>query len=62
MDVSSKIKSLRTERGWSQEQMAEKLGVSRQAITKWETVVDADLSIEVAGTRVELTVDIVTAG
>ena len=37
MDVSSKIKSLRTERGWSQEKMAEKLGVSRQAITKWET-------------------------
>ena len=37
MDVSSTIKSLRTERGWSQEKMAEKLGVSRQAITKWET-------------------------
>ena len=37
MKVSSKIKELRTERGWSQEQMAEKLGVSRQAITKWET-------------------------
>ena len=37
MSVSEKIKSLRSERGWSQEQMAEKLGVSRQAITKWET-------------------------
>ncbi len=37
MEVSTKIKDLRTERGWSQEQMAEKLNVSRQAITKWET-------------------------
>lgn len=37
MEVSQSIKRLRAERGWSQEQMAEKLGVSRQAITKWET-------------------------
>lgn len=37
MKVSEKIKELRTENKWSQEQMAEKLGVSRQAITKWET-------------------------
>lgn len=37
MKTSEKIKELRSERGWSQEQMAEKLSVSRQAITKWET-------------------------
>ena len=37
MLISQKIRELRGERGWSQEQMAEKLGVSRQAITKWET-------------------------
>ena len=37
MEVSTKIKELRTAKGWSQEQMAEKLNVSRQAITKWET-------------------------
>ena len=37
MEVSTKIKELRTDKGWSQEQMAEKLNVSRQAITKWET-------------------------
>ncbi|MDO4797164.1 MAG: helix-turn-helix domain-containing protein [Coriobacteriales bacterium] len=36
-NVAQGIKSLRVERGWSQEQMAERLGVSRQAITKWET-------------------------
>lgn len=37
MKVSEKIKELRAEKNWSQEQMAEKIGVSRQAITKWET-------------------------
>ena len=37
MKVSERIKELRIEREWSQEQMAERLGVSRQAITKWET-------------------------
>ena len=37
MDIGTKIKELRTERGLSQEQMAEQLCVSRQAVTKWET-------------------------
>lgn len=37
MDISTRIRRLRAERGWSQEQLAEKLGVSRQAVTKWET-------------------------
>ncbi len=37
MKVFEKIKELRSKRGWSQEQMAEKLNVSRQAVTKWET-------------------------
>lgn len=37
MLISQKIRELRGGRGWSQEQMAEKLNVSRQAITKWET-------------------------
>ena len=37
MDIGRKIKELRTERGLSQEKMAEQLCVSRQAITKWET-------------------------
>ena len=41
MNVSTKIKELRAQRGWSQEQMAEKLAVSRQAVTKWETGVGA---------------------
>ena len=37
MDIGNKIRELRTERGLSQEQMAEQLCVSRQAVTKWET-------------------------
>lgn len=34
--LSEKIYTLRREKGWSQEQLAEKLGVSRQSISKWE--------------------------
>lgn len=37
MGIAENIRQLRTARGWSQEQMAEKLDVSRQAVTKWET-------------------------
>lgn len=34
--LSEKIYTLRRNKGWSQEQLAEKLGVSRQSISKWE--------------------------
>lgn len=34
--LSEKIYTLRRSKGWSQEQLAEKLGVSRQSISKWE--------------------------
>lgn len=37
MTFAEKLKSLRRQLGMSQEKLAEKLGVSRQAITKWET-------------------------
>lgn len=37
MMLSEKIKSMRKKAGMSQEKLAEKIGVSRQAITKWET-------------------------
>ena len=37
MKFSEKLKSIRKQAGMSQEQLAEKLGVSRQAVTKWET-------------------------
>ncbi len=37
MSFGKRIKQYRANLGLSQEQLAEKLGVSRQAITKWET-------------------------
>ena len=37
MAFAEKLKSIRKQSGMSQEQLAEKLGVSRQAVTKWET-------------------------
>ena len=36
MTFSEKLYDLRTQYGYSQEVLAEKLGVSRQAISKWE--------------------------
>ncbi|MDE6950199.1 MAG: helix-turn-helix domain-containing protein [Lachnospiraceae bacterium] len=37
MTFAEKLKSTRKQAGMSQEQLAEKLSVSRQAVTKWET-------------------------
>lgn len=37
MTLSEKILELRKAKGLSQEQLAEKIGVSRQSISKWET-------------------------
>ena len=37
MKLSDKIWVLRKKAGMSQEALAEKIGVSRQAISKWET-------------------------
>ena len=37
MNFSDKLREIRKNEGLSQEQLAEKIGVSRQAITKWET-------------------------
>ena len=36
MTLEEKIKHYRKQAGLSKEKMAEKIGVSRQAITKWE--------------------------
>ncbi len=36
MILADKIIALRKQNGWSQEELAEKLGVSRQSISKWE--------------------------
>lgn len=37
MNFGDRLKEIRATQGLSQEQLAEKIGVSRQAITKWET-------------------------
>lgn len=37
MDIGKKIKSLRLEKEAKQEELAEYLGVSFQAVSKWET-------------------------
>lgn len=37
MNLAEKIQDLRKKNGLSQEQLADKLGVSRQAISKWES-------------------------
>ena len=36
MTFSEKISALRKQKGWSQEELAEKLNVTRQSVSKWE--------------------------
>ena len=37
MILSEKIMSLRKQNGWSQENLADQLDVSRQSVSKWES-------------------------
>ncbi|MBO7176014.1 MAG: helix-turn-helix transcriptional regulator, partial [Clostridia bacterium] len=37
MILADKIIDLRKKQGWSQEELAEQLGVSRQSVSKWES-------------------------
>ena len=37
MILADKIMNERKRNGWSQEELAEKLGVSRQSVSKWES-------------------------
>lgn len=37
MNVGEYIKSLRQKKGWTQEELGEKLGVKRAAVNKWES-------------------------
>jgi transcriptional regulator with XRE-family HTH domain len=51
MNLSEKILLLRKQKGFSQEQLAERLGISRQAVSKWESgqaVPDIDKIINIS--------------
>ena len=37
INIGEKIYNLRQEKGWSQDELAEKLSVSRQSVSKWES-------------------------
>ena len=37
MKINEKIYNLRKKSGWSQDELADKLSVSRQSVSKWET-------------------------
>ena len=37
MTLGKRLKELRTQSGFSQEMVAERIGVSRQAVAKWES-------------------------
>ena len=37
MTMAEKLIALRKQRGWSQEDLAEQLDVSRQSVSKWES-------------------------
>ena len=37
MTIADRIQSLRKAKGISQEELADKIGVSRQAVSKWES-------------------------
>ncbi len=37
MKLAEKIMTLRKQRGWSQEELAQQLSVSRQSVSKWES-------------------------
>jgi transcriptional regulator with XRE-family HTH domain len=37
MSIADRIQTLRKSKGISQEELADKIGVSRQAVSKWES-------------------------
>ena len=37
MILAEKVMALRKKNGWSQEELAEKLNISRQSVSKWES-------------------------
>lgn len=46
LNLSERIKELRSQRGWSQDRLAEKVGVSRPSVTQWESGVTKNIKNE----------------
>ena len=44
MDLAQKIKLLRSEKGWTQEELAKKSGVSIQSIKRYETGIGENIT------------------
>ena len=52
MILAAKVMALRKKNGWSQEELAEKLNISRQSVSKWESgasIPDIDKIIALSG-------------
>ena len=52
MILAEKIAKLRKQNSWSQEELAEKLGISRQSVSKWESgasIPDLDKIVRMSG-------------
>ena len=52
MILAEKVMALRKKNGWSQEELAEKLNISRQSVSKWESgasIPDIDKIIAMSG-------------
>ena len=53
MTLAEKIALLRKQKGWSQEELADKMDISRQSVSKWESaqsVPDLDKIIKITQT------------
>lgn len=63
-NISENLKNLRKENGWTQQELADKLFVTRQAISNWElgkTEPDADMLIKISEITQTNIADIVSA-
>lgn len=52
MILAEKIMQLRKKNGWSQEELAEKMNISRQSVSKWESgasIPDIDRIVALSG-------------
>ena len=57
--LGEKIVYLRKQQGWSQEDLAEQLGISRQSISKWES--EINIATATATKRSKITIPIPAA-